>query len=110
MLGTTIYSAVIIFLVIILLLVAILLVAKAKLVQSGDVTVTSPDCTNFAFATKRIATKSKMITKNIITAEYIVVPNIFCSFNYSLLKFNSQEAHKCDSHKSCYDKGDTDTA
>ena len=40
MLGTTIYSAVIIFLVIILLLVAILLVAKAKLVQSGDVTVT----------------------------------------------------------------------
>ena len=40
MLGTTIYSADIIFLVIILLLVAILLVAKAKLVQSGDVTVT----------------------------------------------------------------------
>ena len=40
MLATTIYSAVIIFLVIILLLVAILLVAKAKLVQSGDVTVT----------------------------------------------------------------------
>ena len=36
----TIFSAVIIFLVIILLLVAILLVAKAKLVQSGDVTVT----------------------------------------------------------------------
>jgi Na+-transporting NADH:ubiquinone oxidoreductase subunit F len=35
----TIFSAVIIFLVIILLLVAILLVAKAKLVQSGDVTV-----------------------------------------------------------------------
>ena len=36
----TIFSAVIIFLVIILLLVAILLVAKARLVQSGDVTVT----------------------------------------------------------------------
>ena len=36
----TILSAVIIFLIIILLLVAILLVAKAKLVQSGDVTVT----------------------------------------------------------------------
>ncbi|MBP3353682.1 MAG: NADH:ubiquinone reductase (Na(+)-transporting) subunit F [Bacteroidales bacterium] len=35
----TIFSAVIIFLIIILLLVAILLVAKAKLVQSGDVTV-----------------------------------------------------------------------
>ncbi len=35
----TIFSAVIIFLIIILLLVAILLIAKAKLVQSGDVTV-----------------------------------------------------------------------
>lgn len=35
----TIFSAVIIFLIITLLLVAILLVAKAKLVQSGDVTV-----------------------------------------------------------------------
>lgn len=35
----TIFSAVIIFLIITLLLVAILLIAKAKLVQSGDVTV-----------------------------------------------------------------------
>ena len=64
----TIFSAVIIFLIIILLLVAILLVAKAKLVQSGDVTVSIN-------SERKIVTSAGSSLLNVMAEDKVFLPS-----------------------------------